>query len=88
MVNVVRNSSNMFLLNLHNKNQGNFGDNLILLLKKTIDRDLVGRFLFCQNRKGGFVKNFEKYEKLKKLNEREEAAERQGLPDIILQIIQ
>ena len=79
----------MFLLNLHNKNKGNFGDNLILLLKKTIDRDLVGRFLFVsKTTKGGFVNNFEKYEKLKKLNEREEAAERQGLPDIILQIIQ
>ena len=58
------------------------------MLKKTIDRDLVGRFLFSQNQKGGFVKNSKKYEKLKKLNEQEESAERQGLPDIILQIIQ
>ena len=41
----------MFLLNLHNKNQGNFGDNLILLLKKTIDHDLVGRFLFVKTGK-------------------------------------
>ena len=50
----------------------------VMLMDWRSTEKMVGRFLFIsKTTKGGFVKNFEKYEKLKKLNEQEESAKKQ-----------